>query len=215
MNEEKIKCECGELFTKQNFKTHYKTCAELIHKFKEFDFKMIQLIKKYLNSKERLILIKFFLHRYVKILNYQLSKIFNNKIIIPNKNNFIFPTFTIKTNDPQLQKRLMTFQNNNKNNFSPIEIFSNKPNNAIGLGINNFSPIYAENENNNFSPISNNTNNFKTKKGIEINNFNPIYSENDNIKNKHPSQVAYAYRPDGKNSFAKKDLKLIILIQYI
>ena len=221
MNEEKIKCECGELFSKQNFKTHYKKCAELIHKFKEFDFKMIQLIKKYLNSKERLILIKFFLQRYVKILSYQLSKIFNNKIIIPelnkinikndepkniipsipNKNNLIFPPVTIKTNDPQLEKRLITFQNNNKNNYSPIEIISNKSNNALGLGINNFSPIYAENENNNFSPISNKTKNFNNKKGIEINNFNPIYAENENTRNKNLYQVAYVYRPENKNSF--------------
>ena len=51
MNEEKIKCECGELIAKQKFKTHYKTCVELMHKFKVFDFKMNQLIKKYLNSK--------------------------------------------------------------------------------------------------------------------------------------------------------------------
>ena len=59
------------------------------------------------------------MQRNVKILNYQLRKIFNNTIIIPelnkinikndepknvipsipNKNNFIFPTVTIKTND--------------------------------------------------------------------------------------------------------------------
>ena len=117
MNEEEIKCECGDIFKKQDFKNHFRKCIDLISKFQAFDYKMIQLIKTYINSKESMIIIKFFLQRYIKILNFKLNKVFNIGINRQEKNN---------NNIPQI-----SFINNN-----------NEKGNKAGV----FSPIYAENE---------------------------------------------------------------------
>ena len=183
---------------KKNFKTHFKICKELIYKYRDFDFKMIQLLKKYLSSKKSFFIIKFFLQRYIKILNNHLNNKLNNIIKKTNikekelKNSI--PFNPIKRHE---KKKIINYNNNN-NNISPILNTANKSNIEKGIGINNFNPIYAESENNNnnFFPIKNPQNSFN-KKGIGINNFNPIYAENENPMNLGSS----INEPDDKHSF--------------
>ena len=113
MNEEKLQCECGELIEKNDFKKHFKKCVPLIHKYKNFDFKIIQLIKSYLDSKESFIIIIFFLQRYIKILNYNLIKIFNNSIKPSEKNKINSKSSNDKFDiaDSTLQTQLNSIKN--------------------------------------------------------------------------------------------------------
>ena len=81
MNEEDIKCECGKLYKEKEFKNHFKNCIKLHEKYEEFDAKIIHLLKKYIISKDSLLIIKFFLKRFIKIFDYKLKKIFNIQAI--------------------------------------------------------------------------------------------------------------------------------------
>ena len=131
MNEKEIMCECGQLFAESKFKTHFKTCKPLIDKYTDFDFKMIQLIKTYLNSRENLIIIKFFLERYIKILNYKLKKIFDYKI----------PFFGKDLNKNKQQNNVKSFPVNNQELEKPNKDFKKTCDNIISQDSNNETEI--------------------------------------------------------------------------
>ena len=188
MNEEEIKCECGVIFKKQDFKNHFRKCIDLISKFQAFDYKMIQLIKTYINSKESMIIIKFFLQRYIKILNFKLNKVFNISINRQEKNNNNIPQISFINNNNERGNKAGVFspiyaENENQGIFHKTTEQFKPRNNNVNL-FNNFNPIYTENDNNRgifhktmdeFKPRNNN--------GNIVNNFNPIYAENNNNNN--------------------------------
>ena len=69
----KIKCCCKNLFDKNVFKEHFKTCNLFKEKFKDFDCKLSLLLKDY-NNIEDLNLIKYLLRSFIKLINYKLEK---------------------------------------------------------------------------------------------------------------------------------------------
>ena len=69
----KIKCYCKNLFNKNDFEEHFKTCNPFIKKFKEFDSKLCLLLKDY-NNIEDLNFIKYLLKSFIKLINYKIEK---------------------------------------------------------------------------------------------------------------------------------------------
>lgn len=85
MNNEEIKCECGNSMNIKEFNSHFIFCEQLINKYKDFDFKLSQLLKLNLNS-NNILIIKFIFKKYIKLLDSKLknlSEINNNST--PNK----------------------------------------------------------------------------------------------------------------------------------
>ena len=79
--DEDIFCECGLSFKENEFTMHFRQCKILYHKYEDFDFKLSQLLKKYINSIESLIIINFFFKRLIKIFNQELKNYFTQPTI--------------------------------------------------------------------------------------------------------------------------------------
>ena len=62
-----IKCSCGIIYKLNEFINHFENCDLFYNEFKDFDFKIIQLLKQFINSKNSLIIIIFLLNRILKI----------------------------------------------------------------------------------------------------------------------------------------------------
>ena len=60
---------CGNIYENNDFRHHYKECAEFKEVFNDFDKKISKYIKSHSNPKEQLLLIKFIFERYVNILD--------------------------------------------------------------------------------------------------------------------------------------------------
>ena len=67
--EKEIKCVCGNIYENNDFRHHYKECAQFKEVFNDFDKKISKYIKSHSNPKEQLLLIKFIFERYVNILD--------------------------------------------------------------------------------------------------------------------------------------------------
>ena len=89
-----IKCSCGIIYKLNEFNNHFENCDLFYNEFKDFDFKIIQLLKQFINSKNSLIIIIFLLKRILKILKNRLKP---SEEINPKK--FKFDT-TITSNLP-------------------------------------------------------------------------------------------------------------------
>ena len=70
--EKEIKCVCGTIFENNDFNLHIKKCELFRETFTEFDDKISKFIKSHSNPKEQLVIIKFILEKYVKILERQI-----------------------------------------------------------------------------------------------------------------------------------------------
>ena len=76
MNEtNSIKCECNITYKLNEFINHYQKCTKFYNKFKDFDFKIVQLLKEFINSRESLIIIIFLLKRFLKVLKNKLESL--------------------------------------------------------------------------------------------------------------------------------------------
>ena len=64
---------CGKKYDKKEFKKHFKNCHKFLEKFKDFDFKISELIKKYYKIKNASI-IQFLLQRYIKLIEHKIRK---------------------------------------------------------------------------------------------------------------------------------------------
>ena len=79
-----IKCVCGKEFKKINFKKHYKICELFLDKYNIFDYKISKILGEYLFDKKNLILIRFLIERYLKLIDKKIkeySYVINNNII--------------------------------------------------------------------------------------------------------------------------------------
>ena len=142
-----IQCICGNKYDKKEFKKHFKNCCKFIEKFKDFDFKISQLIKKYYKVKHAII-IQFLLQRYIKIIEHKIRKYqednsdFNIRKIqsyekknknIENETKLINPFYVID-DIIKYNKNNLNINNNNLINYYNI---NNNMNNNINNKINN------------------------------------------------------------------------------
>ena len=67
--EKEIKCVCGTIYEDNDFSNHIKKCEIFREAFSDFDNQISKLIKSYSHPKEQLVIIKFILQKYVKILD--------------------------------------------------------------------------------------------------------------------------------------------------
>ena len=144
-----IQCVCGTKYDKKEFKKHYKNCCKLLEKFKDFDFKISQLIKKYYKLKNASI-IQFLLQRYIKLIEHKIRK-------SQEDNNHI--------------RKIQSYENKNKNLEYIINPFcainTNINDNKDDYKINNNSLTNSNNINNNM--INNSINYFnKTENPLNI-----------------------------------------------
>lgn len=79
MNNDYIKCICGNEFKNKEFKKHFKKCNSFIKKFNKFDLKISLLLDEYLYNKENLFLIRFLFKKYLKKIDKKIVEYINNK----------------------------------------------------------------------------------------------------------------------------------------
>lgn len=82
-----FKCLCGKTFNKKEFKKHFRDCNNFKEKYKNFDLKLSQLLYKYCKININLIMIKFLLERFVKLIAHKINFL-NAKSSIPLPHNF-------------------------------------------------------------------------------------------------------------------------------
>ena len=201
MNEEKILCECGGSFYEIEFKKHFKKCIKLLEKYKNFDFKMTQLFKEYLDSRESLIIIKFFLKRFIKLFDYKLKQQFNNKNIISlseneikNESQNIFKASPNNLSFDTMKNILNKIINKNEKTSENI----NEKDTTLTLGKDN-KDYKQENklvnkhldnydiQNKNKSP------NFFRANSSSINSFNNLNDFNNNIKKNNNKEITIKF----------------------
>ena len=106
--EKEIKCICGTIFELSDFKNHFTECDKFKECFNDFDNQLSKFIQSYSKPKEQLLIIKFILKLYIKMIDKQIrgnyveiSKAFkdsflnslqennaiDNKLLNSNKNN--------------------------------------------------------------------------------------------------------------------------------
>ena len=109
--EKEIKCVCGTIFEIPDFEKHFAKCHKFKESFGDFDDQLSKFLKSYSQPKEQLLIIKFVLKLYLKIIdkkikgnfveiskafkesfdnslqeNSALDKIANNNLLNENKN---------------------------------------------------------------------------------------------------------------------------------
>ena len=183
MNNNNIECICGKIFEIKIFKNHFRKCKEFIHKFKKFDYYMIIFIKEYLKDKKYIILLKFLLRRYIKLLDIKIKEftntINNNINIIETIVNTKTPRSNETTNNYTLDSKNIK-DKTDENNYSFLfdQVFNNNKNNITDIKNNdNFNNNYSSN-------ISNyGINQSKINYNIEKNNNLYIDINNENKSN--------------------------------
>ena len=124
---ETILCECNLSFNENDFLKHFKSCKILFDKYKDFDYKISQLLKNYIDSQNSLSIIKFLFKRFINIFEYKLKNYFNvniNSKIIDNINNDKNNDFNLKYNEYKASK----INENYKKLISKEENLPNKKN---------------------------------------------------------------------------------------
>ena len=79
MNNDKIKCICGNEFEEKFFKKHYRKCTLFINKFNKFDYKISILLEEYLFEIKNIFIIRYLMKRYLKLIDKRIIK-YNNEI---------------------------------------------------------------------------------------------------------------------------------------
>ena len=82
MEESILKCTCGKTFQESEFINHFKNCNQFKDEFKNFDSKVIELIKPFTNSIDNLKILKFLLNAYNEKIG---KKLVIKENIIKNK----------------------------------------------------------------------------------------------------------------------------------
>ena len=77
MDQQKIKCECNQSFTQEEFSKHFEKCRDFKKYFNEFDSKFSHLLKQFSQPKERLLILHFLLKQYTHIIEEKLLKLFS------------------------------------------------------------------------------------------------------------------------------------------
>ena len=70
--DKKIKCCCKNLFNKNQFENHFKKCELFKQKFKQFDTKLVLLLKEFKNI-EDLNYVKYLLKSFIKLIDSKLK----------------------------------------------------------------------------------------------------------------------------------------------
>ena len=167
MNKDNIKCLCGKVFDEKNFIFHCKYCKLFLNKFTKFDFAIARTLEKYLYNKENLVIIKFMLKRYLKLIEKKMKKFKTHNILCQmnnfmNKNNIIYDNmYNYNFNNSINSFNNNNNINNNKYNLRQQKIGIFKPCKSSSFKMNSF-----EGNNNNY--INNNVYNFVTNRKIDI-----------------------------------------------
>ena len=104
MNEKNIKCFCGNEYTENDFKAHFKKCELYINNFKELDLLIIKYLKNYDS-----LLVRFLLKRYIKLIESKYIKNESdsqNNINLNNNNNKNINNDNIKNNNHYLNPNI-------------------------------------------------------------------------------------------------------------
>ena len=73
-----VKCMCGDIFTFPNFQKHFRNCLRFKAEFKEFDYKIGELLKAYSEPKEKLLIVRFLLKLYISVIEKKILKYYND-----------------------------------------------------------------------------------------------------------------------------------------
>ena len=111
--EKEIKCVCGTIYEISDFKNHFTQCPKFKECFTDFDDQLSKFIKSYSQPKEQLLIIKYVLNLYIKILD---KKIQGNFVEISKsfKDSFI-NSLQEKSDGDKIKNNLPLIDDNNKN----------------------------------------------------------------------------------------------------
>ena len=142
MEQDKLKCICGVTFLSNDFNKHYGGCTQFKSEFKDFISKMNELLKPYLASKEKLLIIRHLLKLYIVDIENKIKKFYNNFNNDNSKNQ----------NQKQPNQQMGNYSNpiNQQGNIRPQKIIENpwkkKNENEINKNPNNIDQIDFEND---------------------------------------------------------------------
>ena len=156
-----MNCICGKKYNKEEFKNHFRNCYKFLEKYKNFDLKISQLIKKYFEIKNASI-IKFLLQRYIRLIDHKINK-------FQSENN-IRKVQSYEKNNKNIPYKLINPFYNSKNN-------NNNKNKNINNNI-NINNIYHKNKSNNININNNNIINNKSFSDSKIMNVSYSYINN-------------------------------------
>jgi len=204
MDQNKLKCMCGETFSSNDFTKHFGGCQQFKAEFKEFDSKFGELLKAYSEPKEKLLIVRFLLKLYIAVIEKKLKKYYDNI----NREN---PAGINNMNPPPVHFPNPANENanlNNNSNNNNASQFSN-PSNIIQQGLINQSrgpqqsgysnPI---NQPGNVNPPGIIQNPWQKKNSNEVNpNSNPQSYPNFNPKPEEINQKINMNQNPPKNDF--------------
>ena len=85
MSEKLILCKCREKYTEAKLKMHIVKCKLFLEEFRLLDLTISRILEKYLiNKKDNIVLVRFMLKQYIKILDSKIKK----KTIIKKKQKY-------------------------------------------------------------------------------------------------------------------------------
>ena len=193
MDLRKLKCSCGQEFFEEEFKKHYTQCQPFIKQFKELDIIFGDLLKLYSEPKDNLLIIKFLLEQYMKVIDKKLFKYYANlrknpPQPAPYQNGNVPPPFIVGNAPPGMSNNMTGMSQNpynqsgiNKNNpyRNPYQNQNQNPHVNQNQNKNN-NPYVNKNKNNN--PYANQNQNNNPYSNQNQNN-NPYANQN---KNENP-----------------------------
>ena len=135
---EEIRCNCGLLIKENQIQNHFKDCSILYNYYIDLDFKINQLIKTYINSKDSLIIVRFLFKKVMQIFDDKLKdyneiKDSSKGIITPNQ-------LKVKTKEFEL----FDFSNTNIIDYNSPYENENKNNNYKNYVIEHIPVFYPE-----------------------------------------------------------------------
>jgi len=77
---EVIRCKCQTDYHEEQFKAHFSKCIKFKEAFKEFDNEYGQLLKKYSQPQENLLILKFLLKQYIVVIENKIKKMYISKL---------------------------------------------------------------------------------------------------------------------------------------
>jgi len=194
MDINKIKCSCGQEFKASDFSNHFRICQQFKEEFKELDSKVGNLLKAYSKPMEKLLIVRYLLILYVRVIERKIEK------------NVMSKTYDKK---PMFSKGIYILENNNinkeieqyiiENDIKLVEEI-NKLNIEKNIVKNSLNKLYNDNNNLkieldkaiNNNEVSKLKNDIKLKEEINKLNIekdtlkksiNKLYNDNNNLKN--------------------------------
>ena len=148
--DEYYSCFCGKTFDKQEMKSsHFRDCQTFKNKFKGLDEKLSRSIKKFVENLDKLnykdyvdglLLLKFFLKRYVNLIGDLITKNIKkndhqyNKVSSQFKNNVDINI--IQKSESSNLDNIKEKKRDNSPELSVVRNFTNSDKNFIGIGNN-------------------------------------------------------------------------------